>query len=74
MTWELWQWGLAIFGALIIGVAKTGVGGLGMLAVVVFASVMPAKASAGFVLPMLICADVVAVLAYRRHAQWSDYL
>ena len=71
MTWELWQWGLAIFGALIIGVAKTGVGGLGMLAVVVFASVMPAKASAGFVLPMLICADVVAVLAYRRHAQWA---
>ena len=71
MTLELWQWGLAIFGALIIGVAKTGVGGLGMLAVVVFASVMPAKASAGFVLPMLICADVVAVLAYRRHAQWA---
>lgn len=71
MTWELWQWGLAIFGALIIGVAKTGVGGLGMLAVVVFASVMPAKASAGFVLPMLICADVVAVLAYRRHAEWA---
>ena len=71
MTWELWQWGLAVFGALIIGVAKTGVGGLGMLAVVVFASVMPAKESAGFVLPMLICADIVAVLAYRRHAQWA---
>jgi len=71
MTWELWQWGLAIFGALIIGVAKTGIGGLGMLSVVVFANLMPAKESAGFVLPMLIVADVIAVLSYRRHAQWA---
>ncbi len=71
MSWELWQWVLALFGALIIGVAKTGVGGLGMLAVVVFANLMPAKESAGFVLPMLVVADVIAVISYRRHAQWA---
>ncbi len=71
MTLELWQWALAIVGALAIGVAKTGIGGLGMLAVVIFANLLPAKQSAGFVLPMLIMADVVAVLSYRRHAQWS---
>ncbi|MEZ5413406.1 MAG: sulfite exporter TauE/SafE family protein [Opitutaceae bacterium] len=71
MNWELWQWALAVGGALAIGVAKTGIGGLGMLAVVIFANLMPAKQSAGFVLPMLVMADVVAVLSYRRHAQWS---
>lgn len=71
MNWELWQWVLAACGALAIGVAKTGIGGLGMLAVVIFANLMPAKQSAGFVLPMLVMADVVAVLSYRRHAQWS---
>lgn len=71
MTLELWQWALAIVGALAIGVAKTGIGGLGMLAVVIFANLMPAKASAGFVLPMLVMADLVAVASYRRHAQWS---
>ena len=71
MTFELWQWALALVGALAIGVAKTGIGGLGMIPVVVFANILPAKLSAGFVLPMLIMADVVAVLAYRRHAQWS---
>lgn len=71
MNFDIWQWVLAIIGAMSIGVAKTGVGGLGMLAVVIFASLMPAKASAGFVLPMLVMADVVAVLSYRRHAQWK---
>jgi len=68
---EPWQWVLALVGALAIGVAKTGIGGLGMLAVVIFANLLPAKQSAGFVLPMLIMADVVAVLAYKRHAQWT---
>ncbi|MCC6414498.1 MAG: sulfite exporter TauE/SafE family protein [Opitutaceae bacterium] len=71
MNWELWQWALAVGGALAIGVAKTGIGGLGMLAVVIFANLMPAKASSGFVLPMLVMADVVAVASYRRHAHWS---
>lgn len=71
MNWELWQWALAIIGALAVGVSKTGIGGLGMLVVVIFANLMPAKESAGFVLPMLITADLVAVLSYRRHAQWS---
>jgi uncharacterized membrane protein YfcA len=62
---------LAVVGALAIGLAKTGIGGLGMLAVVIFANLMPAKAASGVVLPMLALADVVAVLAYRRHAQWK---
>jgi len=65
------QWLLAIVGALAIGVAKTGIGGLGMLAVVIFANLMPAKLSSGFVLPMLVLADLVAVASYRRHAVWS---
>ncbi len=71
MTFEAWQWALAVVGALAIGLAKTGIGGLGMLAVVIFANLMPAKAASGVVLPMLVLADVVAVLAYRRHAQWK---
>lgn len=71
MNWELWQWLLAVTGALAIGLAKTGIGGLGMLAVVIFANLMPAREASGVVLPMLCFADVVAVLAYRQHAQWK---
>lgn len=70
MNFDLWQWALAIVGALAIGLAKTGIGGLGMLAVVIFANLLPAREASGVVLPMLVFADVVAVLAYRQHAQW----
>ena len=53
MTLEPWQWALAVVGALAIGLAKTGISGLGMLAVVIFANLLPARQASGFVLPML---------------------
>ena len=71
MTLEPWQWALAVVAALAIGFAKTGIGGLGMLAVVIFTNLVPAKQASGIVLPMLCFADVVAVLSYRRHAVWA---
>lgn len=71
MNLEPWQWALAVVGALAIGLAKTGLGGLGMLAVVVFANLLPARQASGVVLPLLVLADLVAVAAYRQHAQWS---
>ena len=36
----------------------------------VFAAVLPARASTGVLLPVLIAGDVLAVLTYRRHAHW----
>lgn len=66
-----WHWGLVVLGAFCIGVSKTGVAGLGVLTVAIYANVLPAKLSTGVILPMLIAADVVAVAVYRRHAQWS---
>ena len=66
-----WQWGLVVLGALLIGVSKTGIAGLGVLAVAIYANILLARQSTGIILPMLICADVVAVAAYRRHAVWG---
>jgi len=66
-----WGWALAIIGSLWIGVSKTGIAGLGVLAVALFTFVFDPKQSTGIVLPILIVGDVVAVLAYRRHAVWS---
>lgn len=71
MSLEPWQWLLAVIGAILVGVSKTGIAGLGMLFVAIFAMFMPAKQSSGFVLPLLIFGDLVAVASYRRHAQWS---
>jgi uncharacterized protein len=68
---EPWQWwALAFAGAFLIGFAKTGVTGVGILAIAIFANILPVKQSVGVVLPLLICADIVAVFSYRRHAQW----
>ena len=40
----------------------------------VFAAVLPARESAGALLPLLLVADVVAVRAYRRDADWPVLL
>jgi len=68
---EWWKWLLAIVGACGIGLSKTGVPGVGIFAVALFALVYPAADSVGLVLPLLIAADVVAVKTYHRHAQWK---
>jgi len=72
VTLESWQWIVAIVAALLVGFSKTGVSGLGMLFVVLFARIMPAKQATGVVLPLLCFGDLVAVASYRRHAQWRQ--
>jgi len=70
MQTEWWEWLLLALGASMIGLSKTGIAGIGILVVVIFASVLPPKTSVGVVLPILLSADVVAVTAFRRHAEW----
>lgn len=65
------EWFLVSLCAVLVGFAKTGINGAGILVVPIFASVFPAKESAGILLPMLCVADILAVWYYRRHAQWS---
>ncbi|HUV38269.1 MAG TPA: sulfite exporter TauE/SafE family protein [Planctomycetota bacterium] len=64
------QWTAACIAALIIGVSKTGIPGIGILAVTVLAMAFPAKLSVGVMLPMLIVGDVFAAIYYRRKPQW----
>ncbi len=65
------QWLLAMLAALCVGLAKSGFGGVGMFTILIMAWVMPAYESTGIVLPLLICGDIFAVAAFRKHAQWS---
>jgi len=66
-----WEWCVLIFCGLCIGMAKTGVNGLGMVTVPVLAIIFGAKPSTGILLPMLCCADLFAVAYYRRSAEWK---
>ena len=70
MNFDATMWLLAGFAAVVIGLSKTGVPGIGMLCVAIFANLMPAKQASGFLLPMLIVVDLVAVAAYRKHVEW----
>jgi uncharacterized membrane protein YfcA len=70
-TWQLWA--LVYLGAFIIGLAKAGLKGIEMLNVTIMALVFGGKASTGVVLPMLCVADILAVLYYNRHAQWTHF-
>lgn len=51
--------------------AKSGIKGIGIIIVVIFAFVFNEKASTGILLSLLIVADIFAVVYYNRHAQWS---
>ncbi len=65
-----WQWGLLSAGAFVTGLSKTGIAGLGVLAVALFANALPARQSTGALLPLLLCADVFGVAFFRKHASW----
>lgn len=60
--------------AALIGFTKTSVGGVGILAVLLAALAFPGKISPGILLPLLIAADIVAVVYYRRDCQWHVLL
>lgn len=68
------SWAVSIVSAFFIGIAKTGISGLGIAVVPLMASVFPARASTGIILPMLIMADVIAVIYYRKHVLWGHLL
>lgn len=71
---SFYQWGVLALAALIVGLAKSGIPGLGILAVPMVAAVIPAKLSTGFILPLLIAGDIIGVVYYRRHADWPHLL
>lgn len=70
-------WLIISLAALVIGFSKTGVPGVGILAVVLMVFVTgPAQAgqSNGLTLILLLTGDVIAVAWYRRHGHWKILL
>jgi uncharacterized protein len=71
---DAWQWSLLYLGALSVGLSKTGVPGLSVLFIAVFANILQARAASGVVLPLLILGDLFATASYRQHLVWSHLL
>ena len=72
MELTAWQWTLLSLGAFFTGLSKTGIAGLGVLSVALFANALPARASTGALLPLLLCADLFGLAFFRKHASWSQ--
>ena len=64
------DWMLLGFGALLTGLGKGGLVGVGNLTILLFAMVLGPRASVGVLLPVLMGADLVAITVYKRHADW----
>ena len=68
------DWMLIVLCAMLIGMSKTGVPGVSMIVVPTLALIFGGKQSTGVLLPILIIADVFAVIYYHRHANWKHLL
>lgn len=63
--------GMLFMCALLIGMSKTGIQGINAVSIPLMAMAFGAKESTGVILPMLCFADLIAVVYYRRHAEWK---
>ncbi|SDL60898.1 hypothetical protein SAMN04488514_10252 [Kriegella aquimaris] len=63
-------WGMAVAAAMVIGLSKAGIKGIAIINVTLMALAFGAKESTGLVVPLLIAADIFAVIYYNRHARW----
>lgn len=63
-------WAALVVGALTVGISKTALPGANTLGIALFAAVLPAKESTGAMLMLLVVGDALALLLYRRHADW----
>ena len=65
------QWLILALAAVLVGITKTSISGLGAIVVALFAFVFPAKESTATSLFLLISGDVLAVSLYRSQADWK---
>jgi len=68
---SVFQWVAIAIAVFLLGASKSGIKGIGIVIILILAFVFGEKASTGILLPMLVCADIMAVSYYNRHAQWK---
>lgn len=62
---------MALTATFVIGISKAGIKGVAIISVTLMALAFGAKESTGLVVPLLILADIFAVVYYNRHTRWS---
>ncbi|PIE99737.1 MAG: hypothetical protein CR994_09390 [Maribacter sp.] len=67
-------WFMALAATFVVGISKAGIKGVAIINVTLMALAFGAKESTGLVVPLLILADIFAVIYYNRHTQWKYIL
>lgn len=71
MEYSLFDLSLAFLATFLLGMSKSGVKGIGVIIVILMALVFGSRPSTGVLIPLMITADIIAVVYYHRHAQWK---
>ncbi len=74
MDINLFGWVVIAVSAVVVGMSKTGMPGLGILPVPMMALAFSPRESTGLLLGVLILADLFAVTYHRRNARWPHVL
>lgn len=74
MDLDIFGWVVVGLCAVMVGIAKTGIPGIGILVVPLMALVLPARKSTGILLGILILADLFAIFYHRRNARWGHVI
>ena len=70
-TWSLGLVAAVAFAVSLYGFSKTAIPGVGMLGGVILAIVLPPAVASGFMVPLLIVGDLIALSRFRQHADWK---
>ena len=65
------KWIILAVSGVIVGLSKAGIAGIYYVVILAMAYLFGGKASTGILLPMLIMADIFAVIYYNRSAEWK---
>lgn len=65
------DWSLLLIGATTVGISKSGLAGISMVQVIIFAFVFGARSSTGILLPLLVVGDLCAVWLVGRDVLWN---
>lgn len=65
------HWFLSFLGVFLLGFSKAGIKGIGVIIVLLMAFIFGGKTSTGILIPLMIVADIFAVIYYHRHTQWK---
>lgn len=68
-SWTVWL--LTLLSAFLVGLSKSGLKGIGMIAIPILVYLYGAKASVGILLPVLIFGDLMALYYYHRNVHFK---